>query len=147
MANYKLVQDPNGYVFSSEVSRNTGKMSSPLAGSTLKFTYADRTNNTREQANLFSSFRLPITNDQQFNFTSAFNTNYAPTYLNQDIIVVAEIPKNEYGELVDGKTIKFVYATTGGTVDIYGTYSKDAGFLSMMNARTSDPQQELVINV
>jgi len=144
MANYKLVQNSNGYVFSSEVDRDSSKMTTPLNGSNLKFTYADRTDNTREQANLFSSFRLPITANQKLAFNSAFGVNYAPKFLNQDVIILAEIPKDEYGELVDGKSIKFEFPTTGGTVDIYGTYSEDTGFLTSAQTYTSDPEEGLV---
>tara|TARA_Y100001938_G_C8046764_1_gene409375 strand:+ start:240 stop:1325 length:1086 start_codon:yes stop_codon:yes gene_type:complete len=118
---YKTVENPNGYTFVPTVSTLDEKMSSPLQGSNLKFTYADRTNNSREQANLFSSFRLPINNTQQTNFDNTYSTT-SVGYLNQDVIILAEIPKDEYGELVDGKTIKFEFPTTGGTVDIYGTY-------------------------
>ena len=55
---YKSVNNPNGYTFNLEIEKLTNKMSSPVTQSNLKFTYADRTNNSREEVNLFSSFIL-----------------------------------------------------------------------------------------
>ena len=143
MANYKIVNNPNGYTFNLEIEKLTDKMSSPVTQSNLKFTYADRTNNSREEVNLFSSFRLPVNSQSISDFTSvsAFNDN-APSYLNQDVIIFAAIPKDEYGEMIDGKTIKFEFQTTGGTRTLFGTYS-DASADGVGDSIFSDNDERL----
>ena len=140
---YKSVNNPNGYTFNLEIEKLTDKMSSPVTQSNLKFTYADRTNNSREEVNLFSSFRLPVNSQSVSYFTSAFGST-AASYLNQDVIIFAPIPKDEYGEMIDGKTIKFEFPTTGGTRTLYGTYSQtSAGALSVGDALFSDNDERL----
>lgn len=98
-----------------------------LTNTKLKFTFADRTDLTsRPQANLFASFNLPITEDQQSKFL--VNGDYYVTafqYFNKDKIIVVEIPKSEYGELIDGKTIKLTIPyLSGGTqsATLYSTF-------------------------
>jgi len=140
MANYKTVNNPNGYTFNLEIEKLTDKMSSPVTQSNLKFTYADRTNNSREEVNIFSSFRMPVNASSQTNFTTAFGDT-AASYLNQDVIIYAPIPKDEYGEMVDGKTVKFEFPTTGGTRTLFGTYSSFVQ--SNGDAVYSDPDQSL----
>ena len=140
MANYKTVNNPNGYTFNLEIEKLTDKMSSPVTQSNLKFTYADRTNNSREEVNIFSSFRMPVNSTSQTAFNTAFNTT-AASYLNQDVIIFAPIPKDEYGEMLDGKTVKFQFPTTGGTIDLYGTYSNVVQ--GNGDAVYSDPDQRL----
>jgi hypothetical protein len=140
--NYKLVEDPNGYTFNLKINTLTEKLSTPVSGSDLKFTYANRTDNSREEANLFSSFRLPIVDLIYFN--SQFS-NSAPIYLNQDAIISVEIPKDEYGELIDGKTLKFVYPYSGGTTTLYGTYSSLK--MPVLDNSYSDPDPSLGNNI
>ena len=142
--NYKSVNNPQGYTFSLEIEKLTTTMTSPVTTSKLKFTYADRTNNNREQVNLFSSFRLPVKPSSISDFISpgAFGHTVGQAF-NQDIIIFAEIPKDEYGEMIDGKTIKFEYPTTGGTVEIYGTYSDWVVGQGGGDAINSDADQRL----
>jgi len=141
---YKSVNNPNGYTFNLEIEKLTDKMSSPVTQSNLKFTYADRTNNSREEVNLFSSFRLPVNAASLNYFTSAFGST-AASYLNQDVIIFAPIPKDEYGEMLDGKTIKFEFPTTGGTRTLYGTYSQFSA-ASVGDAIVSDNEKRLANN-
>jgi hypothetical protein len=129
------------------------KTASSLTGTELFFTKASRTDLTvRPYGNLFSSFNLPITTDQKNLFASG-GTFYdtAITNINQDNVIVIEIPKNEYGEVIDGKTIKLtIPQMTGATqyeVICYGTYFNDST-LNITNGNTnsnysdSSPQAE-----
>ncbi len=115
------------------------KTSNTISGTKLKFTKADRTDlNNRPYGNLFSSFNLPITPEQKSLFESGgtfYNT--AITGVNVDNVIIAEIPKNEYGELIDGKTISFTIPTTGGTVSIFSTYFNDS------SENTNKPNERL----
>lgn len=124
---------------------NIVKTSHAINGDMLKYTKADRTDLTnRPFGNLFSSFNLPITDEQKELFTSGgtyYNT--AISGVNTDQIIVIEIPKNEYEELVDGKTISFTLpVVSGGTptpINIYGTYFMDnSQNLDKPNDRYSD---------
>jgi hypothetical protein len=107
---------------------NVVRTNSTLFGDKLKYTKADRTDLiTRPFGNLFSSFNLPITDSQKANFTSGgifYNT--ALSGINQDNVIIVEIPKNEYGELIDGKTISFTLPINGSGVTCYSTYFSDS---------------------
>lgn len=77
--------------------------------------------------NLFYSFNLPKTNDEQFKFTgTTFNTGgYSDTELSgmsQDKVLVISLDSSEYGEIIDGKTIKLDISTTASTYTLYGTF-------------------------
>jgi len=106
--------------------------SSSLSGNKLLYTYANRTEVTTPYGNLFRSFNFPITNSE----IQTYNQTYANTALghisNIDEIIVIEIPKGEYGELIDGKTFKLTFPVTLNSVatstTVYGSYF---GFLGL----------------
>jgi hypothetical protein len=109
--------------------------SSNLSDNKLLYTYAKKSLTTTPYGNLFKSFNFPITNAE----TQRFLAEYGPTalsFLNVDEIVVVEIPKGEYGELIDGKTFQLTLPVTLNSVEtattVYGTYF---GFLGP-NANT-----------
>jgi hypothetical protein len=89
------------------------------------FTYANLDTKSTPYGNLFKSLRLPITDSEISNFTNLFN-NTALSYLNTREIIVAEIPKGQYGELIDGKTfsLKFPVMLNGvaSSTTVYGSY-------------------------
>lgn len=129
------------------------KTTTSLSGPNLFFTKASRTDLTvRPYGNLFTSFNLPVTQEQKNEFLSGgtfYNT--ALQNINQDNIIVVEIPKNTYGEVIDGKTITFnIPQKTGSTqyqVTCYGTYFNDSSQNTTqgnMNKQYSDstPQAE-----
>lgn len=99
--------------------------SSNLNDNKLLYTYAKKSLTTTPYGNLFKSFNFPITNNEIEQFLSEYN-NTALSYLNVDEIVVIEIPKGEYGELIDGKTFQLTLPVTLNSVEtattIYGTY-------------------------
>lgn len=108
------------------------KSNHSISGNQLKFTKASRTDLTsRPFGNLFTSFNLPILDVEQDLFQSGgtfYNT--AIQGVNVDDIIVIEIPKNQYGELIDGKSISLsLPINTGSTdeiVNIFGTYFSDS---------------------
>jgi hypothetical protein len=89
------------------------------------FTYANLDNTSAPYGNLFKSLRLPITTDEIDSFTNT-HKNTAMSYLNSRQIIVAEIPKGQYGELIDGKTFSLKIPVVLGGVEssttIYGSY-------------------------
>jgi len=94
-------------------------------GESLTFTYAQRDpNNGRPFSNLYSSFKLPINSLSANTWTIPTTSNFSG--LNQSEVVVISISKNNYGELIDGRTIHLVIPTGDtsgtGTVDIYSSY-------------------------
>jgi hypothetical protein len=114
-----------------------------LGGSSLKFTKADRTDlNGSFLGNLFTSFNLPVTVNQKQDFTTGKYAETAFQYLNQDKIIIIEIPKNSYGEMVDGKTISLSIPTTAGTVNVYSTFFKNSIIDTAGHLIYSDPNQQ-----
>ena len=89
------------------------------------FTYANLDTKSTPYGNLFKSLRLPITDVETSGFINLFN-NTALSYLNTTEIIVAEIPKGQYGELIDGKTFSLkIPVILGGVVSsatVYGSY-------------------------
>lgn len=110
---------------------NLVKTITSLSGPSLFFTKASRVDlTTRPYGNLFSSFNLPITQTQKNDFLSGgtfYNT--ALQNINQDNVILIEIPKNNYGEVIDGKTITLnIPQKTGSTkyqVSVFCTYFND----------------------
>ena len=77
---------------------------SNLDNNKLLYTYANLNDTTRPYGNLFKSFNFPITQNEIGNFNSFYDNQTQPTALgnlNVNEIIVVEIPKGEYGELID----------------------------------------------
>jgi len=96
-----------------------------INGSSLKMTVAQRDpNNGRAFSNLYSSFSLPAANFQVTGWDIDWTNNAIQNIDDANEVVVVEIPKNTYGELIDGRTIKLdlpiVSATT--TLTCYSSY-------------------------
>lgn len=83
---------------------------------------------TDSRVNWFYSFRLPITASDKalFGVSNSSSGGYADTAysaISQDEILVVGIPSTEYGEMIDGKSIKM--EISGNTMySIYSTYQK-----------------------
>lgn len=116
-----------------------------LNGNKLKFTYCDLSDtNLRPYGNLFNSFNLPSTQTQSSDFNSKYiNTSFS-YFNNLTKIIVADIPQNEYGELIDGKTVKLTIPIISGNtlknIDCYSTYFK--GRSLDYNFLYSDPNNQ-----
>lgn len=111
---------------------NILKSNHSISGNLLKFTKASRVDLVnRPFGNLFTSFNLPILDSDKMLFQSGgtfYNT--AIQDINVDEVILVEIPKNQYGELIDGKTISLsLPINTGATdqvINIFGTYFSDS---------------------
>ena len=111
-----------------------------LSNSQLKFTKAQRTDLTdRMFANLFASFNLPITLEQQQMFTGGVYQHTAFQYLNANDVIIVEIPKNSYGEMIDGKSISLTVPTNAGSVQIYSSFFKNSLLNTAGHMVYSDP--------
>ena len=102
-----------------------------VSGSNLTFTMAQLDpNNGRPFSNLFSSFKLPMISS----LTGATWNQFAGTNFNglaTPNICVISIASEQYGELIDGRTIKLVIPTgqtspagpgVPSTIDLYSSY-------------------------
>lgn len=84
--------------------------------SALTFTKCDRTNTTSKEANYFISFNLPYEYDSLASGSTLAKSHPQLFQLNTDKIVICPIPKEYYGELIDGRSITFtVPQISGGT--------------------------------
>lgn len=124
--------------------------SSNLNGVNLLYTYANLNEPSTPYGNLFKSFNLPITPDEINVFTEKYK-NTAFKYLQTDRIIVVEIPKGEYGELIDGKTFALTIPYTNNSVatstTLYSTYfgytdSTGESFRNNLNFLLSDPNSQ-----
>ena len=109
-----------------------------VTGTSLTFTAVQRKpTNGRAFSNLYSSFNLPATSAQSSSFNSTFvRTGFSG--LNQDNIIVIDLPRNSYGELIDGRTIKLTIPNnTGTTYNLYSSYYEPEAFASDNSAQGS----------
>ena len=77
--------------------------------------------------NLFYSFGLPKSDSEQITFTGTTfaQGGFSDTALSgvsQDKALVIGLKSTEFGEIIDGKTIKISLTTTAATYNIYGTF-------------------------
>lgn len=91
----------------------------------LLFTYANLDTVNTSYGNLFKSLRLPITTDE----ITAFDTEHKDTalsHLSKRELIAVEIPKGQYGELIDGKTfaltIPVMLNGVASATTLYGSY-------------------------
>jgi hypothetical protein len=120
---------------------------SSLSGNELLYTYADVNDTTKPYGNLFKSFNFPITGNE----STLFNSDYGLTALgnlNTTKIIVVEIPKGKYGELIDGKTFQLTIPVmlngVASATTLYGSYfgfsgiSANASYLPNLNTKLSE---------
>lgn len=114
------------------------------SGGTLTQNIINRNDiNTDVLTNLFYSFALPIdvaTAETYTGITS--NTggllDTALSGLASQEVLVIGIDSSQYGELIDGKTIKLDLTTTLGSYSIYGTYENNGTPLNQLDSLTVD---------
>lgn len=89
-----------------------------MNGSEIVYTLCDRTDTLSKEANYFSSFGLPY----EYNALSSGSTlakQYPEIYqINRDKIVIAPIPKENYSELLDGRSITIDVPQLSGATSI-----------------------------
>jgi hypothetical protein len=142
---YKLI-DSGTTGFQKIPTRN----SSNLNGVNLLYTFAKVDEPSTPYGNLFKSFNLPITNAEK----TAFLEKYGATafkHLLTDRIIVVEIPKGQYGELIDGKTFALTIPVTLNSIatstTLYSTYFGYTDFTGLnfrtnLNSLFSDPNSQ-----
>ena len=95
---------------------------SEVSGTSLTFTKVQRdANNGRPFSNLYSSFNLPTTSGQCTTYNETFIES-GMSALSQDNVIVVSIADGKYGELIDGRTIKFDVPTNTGITTVYSSY-------------------------
>lgn len=111
-----------------------------VSGSNLTFIEIDKTNTSSEYTNYFKSLSLPINPSpvNLFTGTTTENGGWSDTSfsgLGASKVLLAVVDNSQYGELIDGKSIKLTLPiatgyTTGGVVtgittyDIYSTFPR-----------------------
>ena len=94
-----------------------------ISGATLPFTIIQRNpSNGRAFSNLYSSFNMPTISGDVNSFLSTWaNTNFSG--LTQEQAIVVEIPKSQYGILIDGRTLKLTVPKGGIGLQNQGNYT------------------------
>lgn len=112
----------------------------------------DRNNSSSDKfVNLLYSFGLPITDNDKTLFSSVTNANggfsdTALSTLNNDKNLVLSIDNDEYGELIDGKSILLNLSTSGGTeYNIYGTYQNNLTPKETQDAKLKEATNKSVL--
>jgi len=90
-------------------------------GSDLTYTMCDRTDTSSKEANYFSSFNLPYQASQLLSGGTFSRTKPELFQLNVDQIVICNIPKEYYNDIIDGRSVTFTVpqysgATSAGTI-------------------------------
>lgn len=105
--------------------------------SALRFTKAQRAaENGRPFSNLYSSFSLPAANFEVLGWDLTWGSNAIQDIDDATEVIVMEIPKNTYGELIDGRTMKLTLpSVSADSITCYTSY------YTPINA-SSDPSAE-----
>jgi hypothetical protein len=113
------------------------------SGSNLTFTAVQRDpDNGRPFSNLYTSFKLPLTTGQSNTYNSTW-VDSGISGLNQSNVIVVSIADNQYGELIDGRTIRFNVPTitTNGSAFkdtiLYSSYYEPKPFSSDNSEKAS----------
>ena len=93
--------------------------------------------------NLYYSFGMPLnSNDDSIYTGSTFDngglSDTALSGLAQTTIFSMGLKNSQYGEVIDGKTIRLVLPTTGGTYTIYSTFQNKGAALQNEDANVRD---------
>jgi len=128
----------------STVQKPIGYNSLTYSGGTLTQNLINRTNyNTDVLTNLFYSFGLPTNaaTAEAYTGITSISGGFLDTALSgmaSEQILVIGIDGSQYGELIDGKTIKLQLATLLTSYDIYGTYENNNLNLNVQDGRVVD---------
>ncbi len=118
--------------------------STTVSGTSVTKNVIDRTDTSDKLINLFNTFGLPLTtaDDSRFTATTYNNGGYGDTALSglaNTNIVVLSIPNSQYGEIIDGKTLKITTATsTATTYNIYSTFQSTTMSLPVQDTNLTD---------
>jgi hypothetical protein len=111
-----------------------------LSGGNLRFTYVDSTDFTqRPYANLFTSLHLPSTANERRILRDRMTGTALSNLAAADRFILVEIPRDLYGEMVDGKSIELDIPQVNGDAHVTTTlYSSYYGFNPDLNNQVSD---------
>jgi len=119
--------EPQSISITSEVVSNG---LTTISGSNLSQVVIDRLDyNTDNLVNLFHSFGLPLnsSNVARYTGTTFANGGFSNTALSglaETKIIAIGVKNTQYGESLDGKTIKLELPTSAGTYTIYSTFQQ-----------------------
>lgn len=115
-----------------------------ISGSSLAQSTINRDDiSTDSLVNLYYSFGLPLNSNDDTKYTGVtyMNGGFSDTALSAfsvSKILVIGIDNANYGECIDGKTIKLEIPTSAGTYTIYSTYQGGINTLMTLDTLTSD---------
>lgn len=116
-----------------------------IDGSTFGlYTIARSATTTDPLVNLYQTFKLPITSNDDLTFTGRTLaqggwSDTALASIASDKIVVISVPNSTYGDMLNGKEIKLsVSGTTGGTYNIYSTFQNKQGNIALDDNRYTE---------
>jgi hypothetical protein len=115
-----------------------------ISGTNISQVIVNRTDiNTDQLVNLYYSFNLPLDTKTDYKFTGLTSSQggYSNTTLSgaaQTKILVIALKNSEYGELLDGKSIKLQLETTLSAFTIYSTYQNTGLQVAVQDANFTD---------
>lgn len=129
-----LVLNSNGQILK-PVETNSSTINSDIlfngltsvSGTNLTQFFINRNSITDGLVNLYYSFGLPLTanDDTRYTTTTYSNGGFSDTAISglaQSNILVIAIKNNWYGETIDGKSLKVTLPTSAGTLNIFSTF-------------------------
>lgn len=120
-----------------------------ISGSNITQNIVDRNDYATDSlVNLYYSFGLSLnsTTDNLFSGVTYLNGGFSDTALNSlgvSKVLVVGIDNSQYGEALDGKTIKMSITTSSGVYNIYSTYQGGTTSLSALDSSYSEPSKIL----
>jgi hypothetical protein len=136
----KLVE-PQSSTVSSEILSN-GQIT--ISGTNIVHNVINRNDNSTDSlVNLYYSFGFPLnaTQDTVYTGKTFANGGYSDTSLSAfstTKIVALAINNTKFGELIDGKQLRVVLPTTGGTYTMYSTFQNKGASLTTEDANYRD---------
>ena len=118
--------------------------SNTITGSNITVNYVNRANLTTDPlVNLYQSFGLSLDSagDDVFTATTLANGGYSDTALSGmgvSKIIVVGVDNSQYGELMDGKTVKVQLPTSAGTYTLYSTFLGGQQLNTVLDAAYTD---------
>jgi hypothetical protein len=147
----RLIVNPTGSIFkavstkSSTVITQTNALGSKtISGSNITINYVNRNDLTTDPlVNLYKTFGLSLdsTGDAVFTATTSTNGGYSNTALSGmavSKIIVIGVDNSQYGELLDGKTVKVTLPTSAGTYTIYSSFLGGQQSTNILDANYTD---------
>lgn len=103
----------------------------------LTYTLCDRTDLLSVEANYFLSFRMPHDSDQLSTGSTLSLQKPELQQLNVDQMVIAPIPRSEYNEIIDGRSVTFTVPQLSGATDISGKTIVSSTYNSLAKSQNS----------